>query len=398
MLPLRQQTAAAQDEDPPRRLESGANVHFYWCFREVAFRRPRSVFWGGSAMLDTVNLRSVLAENYDLAPSVGKAEAARDLYARMDRVVPPADWAVFAPYVLAINDLKRQRNAVILAHNYMTPEIYHGIADVVGDSLQLAVAATRVEAEVIVQCGVHFMAETSKILNPAKTVLIPDPAAGCSLAESITPEGVAAMRAKYPGAPVVSYVNTTAAVKAASDICCTSANALQIVDAMDGDTVIMTPDRYLAQNVAKLSKKKVVWWDGSCIVHELYTAEDLRAYRELEPEVKIIAHPECTPEVVAEADYTGSTSGIVDWIHQHKPKKAMLVTECSMAANIADALPDVDFAKPCNMCPYMKKITLEKILFSLHTMTTQVEVDPEIGAKARIAVERMIDLSRSLAR
>ena len=349
-------------------------------------------------MLDTVNLRSVLAENYDLAPSVGKAEAARDLYARMDRVVPPADWAVFAPYVLAINDLKRHRNAVILAHNYMTPEIYHGIADVVGDSLQLAVAATRVEAEVIVQCGVHFMAETSKILNPAKTVLIPDPAAGCSLAESITPEGVAAMRAKYPGAPVVSYVNTTAAVKAASDICCTSANALQIVDAMDGDTVIMTPDRYLAQNVAKLSKKKVVWWDGSCIVHELYTAEDLRAYRELEPEVKIIAHPECTPEVVAEADYTGSTSGIVDWIHQHKPKKAMLVTECSMAANIADALPDVDFAKPCNMCPYMKKITLEKILFSLHTMTTQVEVDPEIGAKARIAVERMIDLSRSLAR
>ena len=349
-------------------------------------------------MLDTVNLRSVLAENYDLAPSVEKAEAARDLYARMDRVVPPADWAVFAPYVLAINALKRERNAVILAHNYMTPEIYHGIADVVGDSLQLAVAATRVEAEVIVQCGVHFMAETSKILNPAKTVLIPDPAAGCSLAESITPEGVAAMRAKYPGAPVVSYVNTTAAVKAASDICCTSANALQIVDAMDSDTVIMTPDRYLAQNVAKLSKKKVVWWDGSCIVHELYTAEDLRAYRELEPEVKIIAHPECTPEVVAEADYTGSTSGIVDWIHQHKPKKAMLVTECSMAANIADALPDVDFAKPCNMCPYMKKITLEKVLFSLHSMTTQVEVDAEVGARARVAVERMIDLSRSLAR
>ena len=349
-------------------------------------------------MLDTVNLRSVLAENYDLAPSVEKAEAARDLYARMDRVVPPADWAVFAPYVLAINALKRERNAVILAHNYMTPEIYHGIADVVGDSLQLAVAATRVEAEVIVQCGVHFMAETSKILNPAKTVLIPDPAAGCSLAESITPEGVAAMRAKYPGAPVVSYVNTTAAVKAASDICCTSANALQIVDAMDSETVIMTPDRYLAQNVAKLSKKKVVWWDGSCIVHELYTAEDLRAYRELEPEVKIIAHPECTPEVVAEADYTGSTSGIVDWIHQHKPKKAMLVTECSMAANIADALPDVDFAKPCNMCPYMKKITLEKVLFSLHSMTTQVEVDAEVGARARIAVERMIDLSRSLAR
>ncbi|MCA8879354.1 MAG: quinolinate synthase NadA [Rhodobacteraceae bacterium] len=349
-------------------------------------------------MLDALNLRSVLAEHYDLAPSVEAAEATRDLYARMDRVVPPADWAVYAPYVQAINALKKQRNAVILAHNYMTPEIYHGIADVVGDSLQLAIAATRVEAQVIVQCGVHFMAETSKVLNPEKTVLIPDPAAGCSLAESITPEGIAEMRAKYPGAPVVSYVNTTAAVKAASDICCTSANALQIVDAMEGDTVIMTPDRYLAQNVAKLSKKKVVWWDGSCIVHELYTAEDLRAYREHDPEVKIIAHPECTPDVVAEADYTGSTSGIVDWVHRHKPKKAMLVTECSMAANIADELPEVEFAKPCNMCPYMKKITLEKILFALHTMSGEVEVDPAIAGKARVAVERMIDLSRSLAR
>ncbi|MBL9060489.1 MAG: quinolinate synthase NadA [Mangrovicoccus sp.] len=349
-------------------------------------------------MLDTAILRSTLAEHYDLAPSVEKAEAAREIYARMDRVVPPVDWAVFAPYVTAINALKREKNAVILAHNYMTPEIFHGIADVVGDSLQLAIAATKVEADVIVQCGVHFMAETSKILNPSKTVLIPDPAAGCSLAESITPEGVAQMRAKYPGAPVVSYVNTTAAVKAASDICCTSANALAIVDAMESDTVIMTPDRYLAQNVAKLSKKKVVWWDGSCIVHELYTAEDLRAYREHHPGVKIIAHPECTPEVVAEADFTGSTSGIIDWVHRHKPKEAMLVTECSMAANIADELPEVDFAKPCNMCPYMKKITLEKILFSLHTMTTPVEVDPEVGAKARVAVERMIELSRSLAR
>ncbi len=349
-------------------------------------------------MLDTAILRSTLAEHYDLAPSVEKAEAAREIYARMDRVVPPVDWAIFAPYVTAINALKREKNAVILAHNYMTPEIFHGIADVVGDSLQLAIAATKVEADVIVQCGVHFMAETSKILNPSKTVLIPDPAAGCSLAESITPEGVAQMRAKYPGAPVVSYVNTTAAVKAASDICCTSANALAIVDAMESDTVIMTPDRYLAQNVAKLSKKKVVWWDGSCIVHELYTAADLRAYREHHPGVKIIAHPECTPEVVAEADFTGSTSGIIDWVHRHRPKEAMLVTECSMAANIADELPEVEFAKPCNMCPYMKKITLEKILFSLHTMTTPVEVDPEVGAKARIAVERMIDLSRSLAR
>ena len=303
---------------------------------------------------------------------------------------------MYAPYVIEINKLKKERNAVILAHNYMTPEIYHGVADFVGDSLQLAIKATEVEEEVIVQCGVHFMAETSKILNPSKTVLIPDMSAGCSLAESITAEGIAEMRAKYPGAPVVSYVNTTAEVKAASDICCTSANAVQIVDAMEGDTVIMTPDQFLAQNVAAESKKNVVWWAGSCIVHELYKAEDLRAYRESEPDLKIIAHPECTPEVVAEADYTGSTRGIVDWVHEHKPEKVMLVTECSMAANISDELPEVEFAKPCNMCPFMKKITLEKILWSLHTMREEVVVEPEIAAKAQLAVQRMIDLSKTL--
>jgi quinolinate synthase len=303
---------------------------------------------------------------------------------------------IYAPYVKAINQLKKERNAVVLAHNYMTPEIYHGISDFVGDSLALAIEATKTEADVIVQCGVHFMAETSKILSPEKTVLMPDMDAGCSLAESITAEGVAEMRAKYPGAPVVSYVNTTAEVKAASDICCTSANAVQIVNAMEADTVIMTPDQYLAQNVANESTKKVVFWPGSCIVHELYTAEDLRAYREHEPEVKIIAHPECTPEVVAEADFTGSTSGIVKWVHDNKPAKAMLVTECSMASNISDELPEVEFAKPCNMCPYMKKITLEKILWVLHTMENQVEVDAEVADKARLSVQKMIDLSREL--
>lgn len=348
-------------------------------------------------MLDIIAMRTALAEAYDLAPSLEKAEATRAIYEKMDRVVPPADWAIFAPYVIEINKLKKARNAVILAHNYMTPEIYHGVADFVGDSLQLAIKATEVEADVIVQCGVHFMAETSKILNPSKTVLIPDVEAGCSLAESITAEGVAQMRAQYPGAPVVSYVNTTAEVKAASDICCTSANAVQIVNAMEGDTVIMTPDQYLAQNVAALTDKKVVWWQGSCIVHELYTAEDLREYRRHDPGMKIIAHPECTPEVVAEADFTGSTSGIIDWVHRHKPARAMLVTECSMAANIADELPEVDFARPCNMCPYMKKISLEKILYALHRMREEVVVDPEVSEKARLAVQRMIDLSRQLA-
>ncbi len=347
-------------------------------------------------MLDIPVMRSALAEKYDLAPSTQLAESMNDIYSRMDRVISPVDWAIYAPYVAAINKLKKEKDAVILAHNYMTPDIYHGVSDFVGDSLQLAIKATEVQEQVIVQCGVHFMAETSKILNPAKTVLIPDSEAGCSLAESITAEGVAEMRAKYPGAPVVSYVNTTAEVKAASDICCTSANAVQIVDAMESDTVIMTPDQYLAQNVANLSKKKVVFWEGSCIVHELYTADDLRAYREYEPDIKIIAHPECTPDVVAEADFTGSTSGIVGWIHEHKPQKAMLVTECSMASNIADELPEVEFSKPCNMCPYMKKITLEKILWSLHTMQEEVVVDLEVAAKARLAVERMIDLSKKL--
>jgi quinolinate synthase len=347
-------------------------------------------------LLDLTAIRSTLSEIYDLTPSAELADSMKDIYARMDRVISPADWMIYAPYVKAINQLKKERNAVVLAHNYMTPEIYHGISDFVGDSLALAIEATKTEADVIVQCGVHFMAETSKILSPEKTVLMPDMDAGCSLAESITAEGVEEMRAKYPGAPVVSYVNTTAEVKAASDICCTSANAVQIVNAMEADTVIMTPDQYLAQNVANESTKKVVFWPGSCIVHELYTAEDLRAYREHEPEVKIIAHPECTPEVVAEADFTGSTSGIVKWVHDNKPAKAMLVTECSMASNISDELPEVEFAKPCNMCPYMKKITLEKILWVLHTMENQVEVDAEVADKARLSVQKMIDLSREL--
>ncbi|GAA6189538.1 quinolinate synthase NadA [Litorivita sp. NS0012-18] len=347
-------------------------------------------------MLDMPKLRATLAETYDLAPNVDLAASMQSTYEKMDRVVSPADWAIYAPYVKAINDLKRERNAVILGHNYMTPEIFHGVSDFVGDSLQLAMKATDVDADIIVQGGVHFMAETSKILSPEKMVLMPDMAAGCSLAESITAEGVAEMRAKYPGAPVVSYVNTTAEVKAASDICCTSSNAVQIVDAMESDTVIMTPDQFLAQNVANLSKKKVVYWAGSCIVHELYTAEDLRAYRESDPQVKIIAHPECTPAVVAEADFTGSTSGIINWVHENKPAKAMLVTECSMASNIADELPEVEFAKPCNMCPFMKKISLEKILYVLHTLDNQVEVDEEVAAKARISVQRMIDLSRKL--
>ncbi|MBZ4022124.1 quinolinate synthase [Rhodobacter sp. TJ_12] len=350
-------------------------------------------------MLDFTAIRATLAEAYDLAPSLTLAQEMADIHARMDRVVPLPDFALYAPYIRAINRLKADKNAVILAHNYMTPEIYHGVADVVGDSLQLAIEATKVEAETIVQCGVHFMAETSKILNPSKRVLIPDVTAGCSLAESITAEGIAEMRAKYPGAPVVSYVNTTAEVKAASDICCTSSNAAQIVAALPEDTIIMTPDQYLAQNVARdVPQKNVVWWAGSCIVHEQYTAEDLRGFRAGHPETRIIAHPECPPSVVAEADYSGSTSGIIDYVAREKPKQAMLVTECSMASNISDAYPEVEFMGPCNMCPYMKKITLEKILWSLHAGEEEVVVDPAIADKARVAVERMIELSRVAAK
>ena len=350
-------------------------------------------------MLDFAAMRATLAEAYDLAPSLTLAEEMRDIHARMDRVVPLPDFARYAPYIRAINRLKRDRDAVILAHNYMTPEIFQGVSDVVGDSLQLAIEATKVEAAVIVQCGVHFMAETSKILNPSKTVLIPDMEAGCSLAESITAEGIAEMRAKYPGAPVVSYVNTTAEVKAASDICCTSSNAAQIVAALPEDTIIMTPDQYLAQNIARqVPQKNVVWWAGSCIVHEQYTPQDLRDFRTQWPDTRIIAHPECPPDVVAEADFSGSTSGIIDYVHREKPARAMLVTECSMASNISDELPEVEFVGPCNMCPYMKKITLEKVLWSLHTMTEEVVVDPVIAEKARVAVQRMIDLSRKPAK
>lgn len=345
-------------------------------------------------MRDMTDIRGELAAHYDLAPSATLAREMAGIHARMGRVVSELDWAIHAPYVAAIQRLKQDRGAVILAHNYMPPQIYHGIADVVGDSLQLAIRAARLEAPVIVQCGVHFMAETAKILNPDRIVLMPDLEAGCSLAESVTPEDIDLMRSRFPGAPVVTYVNTSAAVKAASDICCTSANAAAIVAAMPGDTVIMAPDRWLAQNVAReVPEKRIVWWEGACMVHERFTATELRDFRDWNPGLRIIAHPECPPEVVAEADFTGSTAGIQAWVERERPPRVMLVTECSMAANISDALPGVEFLGPCNLCPHMQKITLEKVLWSLHSMTGAVEVEPAIAGRARLAVERMIDLS-----
>lgn len=336
-------------------------------------------------------MKSQLEAAFDLEPSAAMFKATKAQYENADRVIPEADWLRFAPYVKAINALKKEKDAVILAHNYMTPQIFHGVADFVGDSLQLAIEATKVKEQVIVQCGVHFMAETSKILSPEKTVLIPDSKAGCSLAESITAKDVEGMRKKYPGAPVVSYVNTTAEVKAASDICCTSSNAVDIVNSMDSDLVIMTPDGHLAQNVANQTDKKIVYWEGDCMVHIEFKAEELREYRKYEPDAVIIAHPECPTDVVAEADFAGSTSGMINYVKENKPEKVLLVTECSMGANIADEVPEVNFLGPCNLCPHMQKITLEKILWSLHTMTEEVVIDPAMAEKARLAVQRMID-------
>ncbi|MEL6598184.1 MAG: quinolinate synthase NadA [Pseudomonadota bacterium] len=340
--------------------------------------------------------RAELASHYDLSPSEGAMKETAAVFETVKRVIPAPDWMTYAPYVIAINRLKREKDAVILAHNYMTPEIFHGVGDIVGDSLQLAIAATKVNQQTIVQCGVHFMAETSKILNPAKTVLIPDSRAGCSLASSITAADIAKMRAEYPGAPVVSYVNTTAEVKAASDICCTSSNAARIVRAQDSDTVIMTPDGYLAQNVARdVPEKRVVYWEGACIVHEQFTAEELRAFREDHENVVIIAHPECPPDVIAEADFSGSTAGMINYVRTEKPAKVVMVTECSMSDNVAAELPETDFVRPCNICPHMKRISLENILWALHSKTEEVTVAEDLIEPAARAVQRMIDVSNA---
>lgn len=314
------------------------------------------------------------------------------LYQRVAHHIPRIEWPVYAPYVAAINRIKKQRNAVILAHNYQTPEIFHCVADIVGDSLQLAREAERVDADIIVQCGVHFMAETSKLLSPDKTVLIPDLRAGCSLAESITGADVRLLRETYPGVPIVTYVNTSADVKAESDICCTSANAVQVVESFGVDRVLCIPDEFLAQNVAAQTDVQILTWKGRCEVHERFSADELLAYRAADPSIKIIAHPECPPEVVAVSDYTGSTKGMIDYVKDNRPPKVMLITECSMASNIAAEVPEVNFIKPCNLCPHMKRITLPKILDTLLNMSGEIVVDPAMAVKARQAVERMINL------
>jgi quinolinate synthase len=314
------------------------------------------------------------------------------VYERVRTVIPPVEWPAFAGDIDAILGLKRQRHAVILAHNYQTPEIFHGVADIVGDSLALAREAARTDAEVIVLCGVHFMAETAKLLNPGKTVLIPDLRAGCSLSASITGADVRLLRQRYPGVPVVTYVNTSAEVKAESDVCCTSGNARAIIESLGVPRVIMLPDEYLARNIAAQTKVEIIAWHGRCEVHERFSPQDIARLRAAHPGVIVLAHPECSPEVVAAADFVGSTQGMNDYVVQKRPARVVLITECSMSDNVAAQHPDLEFVRPCNLCPHMKRITLPRIRRSLETMTHAIEIDEAIAVPARRAVERMLEV------
>jgi len=312
------------------------------------------------------------------------------LFERLEGVIPALEWPVHEPLIHLVEKLKAERNAVILAHNYQTPEIFHGVADLTGDSLALARLARDTDAEVIVLCGVHFMAETAKLLNPDKTVLIPDPQAGCSLASSITAADVRLLRERYPGAPVVTYVNTSAAVKAESDVCCTSANAVEIVESLGAERVIFLPDEYLGRYVASQTDVEVVLWKGHCEVHERFTASELRAYRTGHDSIEILAHPECPPDVLAEADFVGSTAAMIARVGSTRPERVVMVTECSMSDNVAVEFPDVEFIRPCNLCPHMKRITLAKIVSTLEWMEHEVEIPAGVAEPARRAVERML--------
>ena len=312
------------------------------------------------------------------------------LYDKVKNVIPEVEWPVFAPLIARINALKAEKNAVILGHNYMTPEIFHCVADITGDSLALARHATKTTADIIVMAGVHFMVETAKLLNPSKKVLIPNMGAGCTLAESITGADVRALKARYPGVPVVTYVNTSAEVKAEADICCTSGNAVEIVEGLGVPRVIMLPDEYLALNTAKKVKTEIITWKGRCVVHEMFTPDDIRGLRASNPGVVVLAHPECSPEVIAECDYAGSTAGMSDYVAKHKPPKVVLVTECSMSDNVAAEYPELEFVRPCNLCPFMKKIELGNILAALEEERHEVHIDPAIAGRARVSVERML--------
>ena len=316
------------------------------------------------------------------------------IYKKISKVMPEIEWSVHAPYIHKINKLKKEKHAVILAHNYQTPEIYHGISDNSADSLALALEAAKTQAKIIVLCGVHFMAETAKLMSPNKKVFIPDMKAGCSLSSSITGEDVRLLKKKYPGVPVVSYVNTSADVKAETDVCCTSANAVKVVESLNVDKVIFLPDQYLADYVSKNTKVKIISWKGTCIVHEQFNAKEIEDIKKQNPGIKVIAHPECPPEVINVSDFTGSTSGMINYVKEKQPKKVMLVTECSMSDNVEADNPNVSFIKPCNLCPYMKKIDLKKILDCLENETNEILLDDEIIESARKSVLRMTQIGR----
>lgn len=314
---------------------------------------------------------------------------------RLRGILPDVEIAALGPIIEEIEELKVRRKAAILAHNYMTPDIFHGVADIRGDSLALARMAAETDAEVILMAGVHFMAETAKIVNEEKTVLIPDLRAGCSLADAITGADVRLLRERYPGVPVVTYVNTSADVKAESDICCTSGNAVEVVESLGTERVIFLPDQYLGRWVATQTDVEIILWEGSCEVHERFTAEELRGYRTLNPGIQIIAHPECPPDVLDEADFVGSTAGMIDWVRTERPRQVVMVTECSMSDNVAVESPDTEFVRPCNLCPHMKRITLEGIRDALRDMKHEVVIDPAIAARAKVAVERMLAVKSS---
>jgi len=350
-------------------------------------------------MADTLSSSAVLDSSAVLAPLAFTADVDAEtagIHARLKDKVSPIEWRLQAPLIAAINRLKRDMNAVVLAHNYMTPDIFHGVGDFVGDSLGLAREAAACDAGIIVQGGVHFMAETSKILAPEKTVLIPDPRAGCSLAASITGADVRLIKQRYPGVPVVTYVNTTAEVKAETDICCTSANAVQVVEwaarEWGTDRVILIPDQFLARNVARQTDVKIIAWAGACEVHERFNADDIAEVRAAHPGAVVLAHPECPPDVIAAADFTGSTTAMSDYVTRTRPRQVVLITECSMSDNVTSDAPGVEFLRPCNLCPHMKRITLQGIYDALVKRQHEVTVDPAIIPAARLAVQRMIDL------
>ena len=328
------------------------------------------------------------AQTLEFTPDVERRT--RPIFERLKHVMPDVEWPIHAPLIAAINDLKRERNATILAHNYQTPEIFYGVGDITGDSLALAQKGAEVDADVIVMCGVRFMAETAKILSPDKTVLLPDYDAGCSLAASITGADVRRLREQYPGVPVVTYVNAYADVRAEADICCTSSNAIKIVESLNSDRVIFIPDGYLGRYVQENTDVEIILWEGACEVHERFTADELRGYRRDYPGIQIVAHPECPPDVLHEADFVGSTSGMIKHIDQEKPKQVVLVTECSMSDNVAIEHPEVQFVRPCNLCPHMKRITLPKILLALQTMSPEIDIDADTAARARLSLERML--------